>query len=145
MCSSDLQWRRAPEVPGLHARQVADAAAGVAAMGHLLGGDFGKMSLDPSIADNLSKVAGAHALKFGVYWDFAENDQPGGLGNVPQGLVAFGNTGADSSGNPMADFVTGRVQSFHQVPALSVYDLKQNQYSLYAQDQWKIEIGRAHV
>jgi hypothetical protein len=102
------------------------------------GGDFGKMSLDPSIADNLSKVAGGHALKFGVYWDFAENDQPGGLGNVPQGLVVFSSTGADSSGNTMADFLTGRVQSFHQVPALSVYDLKQSQYSLYAQDQWKI-------
>src|ERR1019366_2419156 len=60
------------------------------------GGDFGKMSLDPSIADNLSKVAGGHALKFGVYWDFAENDQPGGLGNVPQGLVVFSSTGVDS-------------------------------------------------
>jgi len=102
------------------------------------GGDFGKMSLDPSVADNLSRVVGAHALKFGVYWDFAENEQPGGLGNFPQGLVDFANTGADSSGNVMADFLTGRVQSFQQVPALSVYDLKQSQYSLYAQDQWKV-------
>jgi hypothetical protein len=102
------------------------------------GGDYGKRSLDPSLADNLSKVAGAHALKFGVYWDFAQNDQPGGLGNFPQGLVAFANTGADSTGNTMADFVTGRVQSFQQVPALSVYDVKQSQYSLFAQDQWKI-------
>jgi hypothetical protein len=101
------------------------------------GGDFGKLSIDPSLADNLSKVAGGHALKFGVYWDFAENDQPGGLGGFPQGLVAFAPTGANSSGNTMADFLTGRVQSFQQVPALSVYDLKQSQYSLYAQDQWK--------
>jgi hypothetical protein len=103
------------------------------------GGDYGKRSLDPSLADNLSKVAGAHALKFGVYWDFAENDQPGGSGwNAPQGLVIFSNTGADSSGNTLSDFLTGRVQSFQQVAAVSVYDLKQSQYSLYAQDQWKI-------
>jgi hypothetical protein len=102
------------------------------------GGDFGKMSLDPSVADNLSKVVGAHAMKFGVYGDFAENEQPGGLGPFPQGLVVFGNTGADTTGNVMADFLTGRVQSFQQVPALSVYDLKQSQYSLYAQDQWKV-------
>jgi hypothetical protein len=102
------------------------------------GGDFGKLSLDPSVADNLSRVVGSHALKFGAYWDFAENQQPGGLGNFPQGLVVFGNTGADTSGNVMADFLTGRVQSFQQVPALSVYDLKQSQYSLYAQDQWKV-------
>ena len=102
-------------------------------------GEYGKMSRDPSLADNLSKVAGAHALKFGVYWDFAQNDQPGGSGgNAPQGLVIFANTGADSSGNTMADFFTGRVQSFRQPSAINVEDLKQSQYSLYAQDQWKI-------
>jgi len=44
-----------------------------------------KLSLDPSVADNLSKVVGTHALKFGVYWDFAENNQPGGLGKLPAG------------------------------------------------------------
>jgi hypothetical protein len=101
------------------------------------GGDFGKLSAVPSVSDNLSKVVRSHALKFGAYWDFAENDQPG-LGPFPQGQVAFSNTGADSSGNLLADFVTGRVQSFQQVPAVSVYDLRQSQYSLYAQDQWKI-------
>jgi hypothetical protein len=102
------------------------------------GGDFGKRSLDPSLADNLSKVVRGHVLKFGVYWDFAENYQPGGLGDFPQGLVIFSNTGANSSGNTMVDFVTGRVQSFQQVPGLNVYDLRQSQYSLYAQDQWKL-------
>jgi hypothetical protein len=95
------------------------------------------MSFDPSIADNLSKVAGKHTMKFGFYWDFAENNQTGGLGNFAQGNLNFDTTGATSSGNLMADFLTGRVQSFQQVPALSVYDFKYNQYSLYAQDQWK--------
>jgi hypothetical protein len=37
----------------------------------------------------------------------------------------------------MVDFLTGRVQSFQQVPALSVYDLRYGQYAFYAQDQWK--------
>ncbi len=100
-------------------------------------GDFGKMSFDPSFADNLSKVAGKHTMKFGFYWDFARNNQPGGLGNWAQGMLTFDNTGATTSGNVMADFLTGRVQSFAQVPALSVYDLKYSQYSFYAQDQWK--------
>jgi hypothetical protein len=102
------------------------------------GGDFGKRSVDPSLADNLSKVAGKHSMKFGVYWDFAENLQPGGLGNWAQGMVDFGNTGATTTGNPMADFLTGRAQSFQQVTGLSVYDMKFSQYSLYAQDQWRI-------
>ena len=100
-------------------------------------GAFGKMSFDPSIADNLSKIAGTHTMKFGFYWDFAENNQTGGLGNFAQGVLNFANTGATSSGNLLADFLTGRVQSFQQVPALSVYDFKYSQYSLYAQDQWK--------
>jgi hypothetical protein len=97
-------------------------------------GAFGKSSLDPSIADNLSMVAGTHTMKFGVYWDFAENTQ---TGSGVQGTLDFDNTGATSSGNVMADFLTGRVQSFQQSPAVSVYDLKYSQYSLYAQDQWK--------
>lgn len=101
------------------------------------GGDFGKMSLAPSLGDNLSKVAGTHSMKFGAYWDFAENYQPGGLNNVPQGLLNFDNSGATSTGNLMADFLTGRVQSFEQVPGVSVYDMKYSQYSLYAQDQWR--------
>lgn len=82
------------------------------------------MSLDPSISDSLSTVAGTHTMKFGIYWDFAENNQTGGLGGFPQGVLDFANTGATSSGNLMADFLTGRVQSFQQVPAVSVYDLK---------------------
>jgi hypothetical protein len=101
------------------------------------GGAFGKMSLAPSVAQNLSKIAGTHTMKFGFYWDFAENNQTGGYGNWPQGILYFDNTGATSSGNVLADFLTGRVQSFQQVPAVSVYDLKYSQYSLYAQDQWK--------
>jgi hypothetical protein len=113
-------------IPGYHA-----PAFG----GDFYNGAFGKVSLDPSIADNLSKVAGTHTMKFGVYWDFAENRQPGGY--WAQGMLDFDNTGATSSGNVMADFLTGRVQSFQQVPAITVYDLKYSQYSLYAQDQWK--------
>jgi Carboxypeptidase regulatory-like domain len=102
------------------------------------GGDYGKLSKDPSFADNLSKVAGKHTMKFGVYWDFGQNIQPGGFGLGPQGMVDFGNTGATTTGNPMADFLTGRVQSFQQVTGLSVYNMKFSQYSLYAQDQWRV-------
>jgi hypothetical protein len=100
-------------------------------------GAFGKMSLHPSIADNLTKVAGTHTLKVGAYWDFAENNQTGG--NSAQGVLDFDSTGATSSGNVMADFLTGRVKSFKQVTAITVYDLKYSQYSLYAQDQWKAD------
>ncbi len=98
-------------------------------------GDFGKRSLDPSVADNLSMVAGTHTMKFGFYWDFARNTQASG--DYPQGTLDFANTGATSSGNLMADFLTGRVQSFQQAIGVGVYDLKYSQYSLYAQDQWK--------
>ena len=98
-------------------------------------GDYGKLSFDPSIADNLSKVAGTHTMKFGFYWDFAQNTQPNG--DAAQGTLDFADTGATSSGNLMADFLTGRVQSFQQAIGVGVYDLKYSQYSLYAQDQWK--------
>jgi hypothetical protein len=99
-------------------------------------GDYGKKSVDPSIADNLSKVAGTHTMKFGFYWDFAQNTQPNG--DMAQGVLDFANTGATASGNLMTDFLTGRVQSYQQAIGVGVYDLKYSQYSLYAQDQWKI-------
>jgi len=127
-----------PQIPNLTSTGAAVPGYYAPAFGtSFYGGEFGKMSLDPSLADNLSKVAGTHSMKFGVYWDFAENYQPSGLGNVPQGLLNFDNSGATSSGNLMADFLTGRVQSFEQVPGAGVYDMKYSQYSLYAQDQWK--------
>lgn len=100
---------------------------------------FGKLSQAPDISENISKVWRTHTMKAGLYWDFARNLQTEGPGpGAPvQGLAYFGNWGATSSGNPLADFVTGSTSGFSQTNGAPTADFNYYQYSLYAQDSWK--------
>ncbi len=101
-------------------------------------GDFGKLSDTPNISDNISKVAGTHTLKFGFYWDFAQNQQTSSnFLSANQGVLEFENYGANSSGNPAADFAMGRTTSFYQTNTAPVANFYYHQYSFYANDQWK--------
>jgi hypothetical protein len=100
---------------------------------------FGKLSQTPNISDNITKVTGTHTLKAGFYWDFARNNQTGGgLDNSTQGVADFENWGAHSTGNVLADMVTGRVTVFNQTKDAPVTDFKYYQYSYYVNDQWKL-------
>ena len=99
---------------------------------------FGKLSQTPNISDNVSKVIGTHTLKAGFYWDFARNNQTGGgLNDTTQGGIAFENWGARSTGNPLSDWVTGRVTQLSQAQNAPVADFKYYQYSFFVNDQWK--------
>ena len=99
---------------------------------------FGKMSNTPNVSDNVTKILGAHTLKAGVYWDYARNYQTsGGLNATIQGGVEFDPYGNASTGNPLADWVTGRMQNLAQDSAEAVQDMKYYQYSFFFNDQWK--------
>ena len=99
---------------------------------------FGKLSQTPNISDNVTKIAGTHTLKAGFYWDFARNNQTGGgLNDTTQGGADFENWGATSTGNPLADQVTGRITQFSQQKDAPVADFKYYQYSFFINDQWK--------
>jgi hypothetical protein len=99
---------------------------------------FGKLSDTPNISDNITKVAGTHTLKAGFYWDYARNNQTGGGLNIStQGAADFENWGAHSTGNNLADLITGRVTQFAQMKDAPVADFKYYQYSFFVNDQWK--------
>lgn len=100
-------------------------------------GAFGALKRVPAIADNLSKVAGSHMMKFGFYWDFSGNKQTSGYGSWAQGAYDFDNWGTYSTGNPLADFLVGKATNFTQVSADPVYDMRYKQIAFYGQDQWK--------
>ncbi|MGA7410780.1 MAG: hypothetical protein WBW33_09860, partial [Bryobacteraceae bacterium] len=103
------------------------------------GGDFGKTSQAPNIADNLTKVWNTHTVKVGFYWDSARNLQAGSnFQYANQGTVEFENYGANSSGNPAADFAMARITGFYQANTSPVQDLRYHQYSWYVSDQWKV-------
>ena len=99
---------------------------------------FGKLSQTPNISDNVTKIVGSHTLKAGVYWDYARNNQTGGgLNDSSQGGVEFDNYGNASTGNTLADWVTGRMQNLAQQQSEAVADFKYYQYSFFVNDQWK--------
>ncbi|HVP00336.1 MAG TPA: carboxypeptidase regulatory-like domain-containing protein [Bryobacteraceae bacterium] len=103
------------------------------------GGDFGKLSQAPNLADNLTKVAGTHTLKFGFYWDYSRNFQAGSnFQNSNQGTVEFETYGANTTSNGAADFVTARIAGFFQADKSPVQDVRYYQYAWYANDQWKV-------
>ncbi len=98
---------------------------------------FGKTSQAPNISDNLSKVWGTHTVKVGMYWDFNRNWQTtGDQSHGAQGTLTYYNYQGQSTGNEIADFVTGRA-ALQQANGFATADFKYYQYSFYAQDAWK--------
>ncbi len=100
------------------------------------GGDFGGLKQATQIYDNVSKVAGTHTMKFGFFWDQNENLQTSG--NFTQGVYDFETYGSTSTGNVVADLLTGHATSYAQANAAPVDVLRFHEYSLYAQDSWKL-------
>ncbi|MBV9501485.1 MAG: TonB-dependent receptor [Acidobacteriaceae bacterium] len=99
------------------------------------GGAFGKTAEDPAVYDNLSKVYGTHTMKFGFYWDQNANIQSSG--GVLNGTYDFETYGPTTTGNLYADLLLGRADSYNQVNAIPVDNIKFHQYSFYGQDSWK--------
>lgn len=93
-----------------------------------------------SVADNVSYVKGKHLMKFGVYYTYITNDQysphPGAFN---QGEITLGVAGNPlSTGNSIADLLTGRVAGFQQGSPSPHGILAKNELTFYAQDSWKM-------
>jgi hypothetical protein len=89
--------------------------------------------------DDLSLVRGNHALKFGV-WIERYRANANALQSAPRdnGSVTFNRSGALSTGNPMADLLLGRFQSYSESTADSVIFARFTEIEAYAQDTWRI-------
>jgi len=127
-----------PQIPNVLTWDGAVAGYGAYTMG-ITGyvADFGKTSNAPNISDNISKVWGTHTVKAGFYWDFNQNDQTGGdQTNASQGTLTYYNYQGQSTGNEIADFVTGRA-GLNQTNNFPTENFKYYQYSFYVQDSWK--------
>lgn len=120
-------WSGGNGFPGLYSQAVFG--------GEGFGGAFGGLKQSPSIANNLSKVVGPHTMKFGFYWDFGGNKQS--INNPTNGALFFEEYGATTTGNVIADLLTGHAQGYQEASQAPVHDMRYSQYSWYAQDQWK--------
>jgi hypothetical protein len=103
--------------------------------GSAFGGKFGAHKYDPSFTDNLSKVVGTHTMKFGFYWDQSGNQQ--GTDGY-EGTYEFETYGSTSTNNILADMLTGHAQSYAQTSSILAPTSVTTQWSLYAQDSWKV-------
>lgn len=120
-------WSGGNGFPGLYSQAVFG--------GDFQGGAFGGLKQAPALSNNTTKIAGTHTIKAGIYWDFSRNEASSG--NATNGYFFFEEYGATTTGNVLADFLTGHAQQYQEVSAAPVHDMRYYQYSWYAQDQWK--------
>jgi hypothetical protein len=100
------------------------------------GGTFGALKKDPAFYDNFTKVVGTHTLKAGFYWDTGENVQSDSNDPADNGTYNLG-WGTYGTGNLVADFLLGRPGNYAQRSSIPVPDIKDHQWSIFAQDSWK--------
>jgi len=97
-----------------------------------------------SVADNLTKIFGRHNIQMGVYWvNFQRNQTNGSIGAATgdtQGVLTFSNvTGANSTGNSVADFLSGQsIASFQQDSTQGRYRQRYQVLEPYLQDDFKL-------
>jgi hypothetical protein len=88
----------------------------------------------PSVSDSLSKVWGTHTMKFGVYYEFIINDQPGnGFSNGWMIEAPWA-----GSGNDYADLLMGKVANYQEQNFNPLHNEAYHTMEFFAQDSWKV-------
>jgi len=102
-----------------------------------------------NVNDNLTKILGAHTLKFGVFYQRSRKDQIAwgnvngqfnfGQGPSSVGLMACPGGGTNCTlGDPLASALLGAFDSFDQSTARPLGRFRYNQLEFYVQDTWKV-------
>ncbi len=86
--------------------------------------------------DNVTKVAGKHALQFGAYLVFAQKNEA----NSPyvQGILFFDTSKAVSTGNAFADLLVGNIAKYQQTSLETQYYNRYRIVEPYFQDDWRV-------
>jgi hypothetical protein len=95
-----------------------------------------------SISDGLTKVAGSHTLKAGIYWEWASYLQAHHAGSSSNfaGNISFArdtNNPYDSN-YPFANALLGNFDTYQEVTSLVDYKPINHVMEWYVQDNWKI-------
>ena len=103
------------------------------------------------VGDTLTKVVGNHTLKFGFVWEYAgennydqisvDNTRPGTTNNQ-NGQFVFTDTrgggGAPTSKAAVANVALGLFDTYGEIGQRSYTPFRGNMYSMFAQDQWRV-------
>ncbi len=90
------------------------------------------------VRDSLTKIHGAHNLKFGFYWEQMSMNEL--QGNNDNGSFSFGNSSSNprNTGVPWANGLLGNFDSYSETgaPAQTIY--KAYAREVFAQDSWRV-------
>jgi hypothetical protein len=95
-------------------------------------------------SNKLTKLAGAHSLKFGLAVERGQKQQ--NFQNLEAGQLWFGNDNGTGTGNSAADMLVGRVGQFNQgtaangnpSPGMPFGEFRYWNVDAFAQDSWKL-------
>ena len=89
-----------------------------------------------TVNNNFTKVAGTHTMKFGGYWGWIINKQPG---NDPSaGLSVFAPGHGNTTGNVLADMARGVMFSYDENTLAINRNMGWKELAFFAQDSWKV-------
>jgi hypothetical protein len=86
--------------------------------------------------DDLTKVAGEHAFKFGTQISYSQKDQ--NTRPRENGVVTFATSARNSTGNVVADALLGNFQNYTEGERDQQWQARFFQYEFYAQDNWRV-------
>ncbi|HBY60678.1 MAG TPA: carboxypeptidase regulatory-like domain-containing protein [Solibacterales bacterium] len=89
----------------------------------------------PTFSNNVSKVLATHTLKFGGFFEYIINNQPGN--GYTNGLAVQSNWGGNTSGNPWSDLLLGRVTQYQEQDFNRLNNIGSAILEFFAQDSWK--------
>jgi hypothetical protein len=85
--------------------------------------------------DNFSKIVSRHNIQIGAYLVAAQKNEPNFA--ELQGLLRFDASSQQSTHNPFADLLTGRISSFSQTSSQARYYNRYKILEPYLQDDWR--------
>jgi len=90
------------------------------------------------VHDNLSKIAGNHRLKAGVYWQYSAKDQTST--SPASGAIDFGTNpnNPGDAGYPFANALLGNFNTFQQSSGVLNGQYRYNNVEWYGLDSWKV-------
>ena len=107
-------------------------------------GQYRDYNRNYNVLDNLTKIWGAHTLKFGLTYNHYQKTENAGGGNAG----AFGFTSSTAALQPggatlfeqaFANFLVGTASSFSQASLDVTPDMRAQQWEIYAQDDWRVK------
>ena len=89
-----------------------------------------------NFSNNTTKVLGTHTIKFGAYYEYVINNQPGNENS--NGQAQFSTWHGNSSGNALADILLGRLSDYGESTKNVLRNIGFHTVEFYGADSWKV-------